>query len=286
MDFDSFLQRAWTDHADAPEDVAGRLAGALTLVERPGQAARLAALVVHVAGEHLGRWSDALELLAALRRQEVLDAEDHRALDRHAAALRLAAGQADAVAGLSTADAAAALAGAAAILAGRSDWAGAIARYDQALAAAAGGLPDGAPALRALAVAGNNLAAALEELAERSEAQVQAMVRAAEAGLTYWRRAGSWLEEERAEHRLASSLLCAGQVAAAVQAADRCLAVCTREDAPALERFFAHAVRSRALHASGAPAAAAAASEAARVAFAQLAAEDRPWCEAELRALP
>ena len=62
------------------------------------------------------------------------------------------------------------------------------------------------------------------------------MIVAAEAALRYWKQAGTWLEEERAEYRLAKSLLIAGRAVDAVASARRCLAVCERHEAPAFER--------------------------------------------------
>jgi len=110
-------------------------------------------------------------------------------------------------------------------------------------------------------------------------------VEAAEGGLAYWKRAGTWLEEERAEYRLAKSLLQAGRADDAVAAARRCLDVCERNDAPAFERFFAFAALAAAERAAGRPAEAAAAREHCRAQFDALPADERPWCEADLRAL-
>jgi hypothetical protein len=76
-----------------------------------------------------------------------------------------------------------------------------------------------AAAQRALAAAGNNLAAGLEEKPDRDAAGTAGMVAAAQAGVECWRRAGTWLEHERAEYRLARSLLAAGQAADAAMAA-------------------------------------------------------------------
>ena len=78
-------------------------------------------------------------------------------------------------------------------------------------ACAVAGLPPESPAIRALAVGGNNLAAALEAKTDRDPTETRGMIDAAEGGLKYWKQAGTWLEEERAEYRLARSLLQAGE---------------------------------------------------------------------------
>src|SRR5205814_895249 len=155
------------------------------------------------------------------------------ALRRHVATLRFASGDAACLAPLSTDDRVAVLALGASTLAGGGAFAGAISAYREALALAGGGLPAGSPALRALAAGGNNLAAALEEKPSRDADETQGMVDAAEGGLRYWKQAGTWLEEERAEYRLAKSLLQAGRAGDAIAAARRCLDVCERNDAPA-----------------------------------------------------
>ena len=59
----------------------------------------------------------------------------------------------------------------------------ALATYRQALHGAEAGLPADSPAIRALAIGGNNLAAALEEKTDRTPAQTAGMVDAARAAL-------------------------------------------------------------------------------------------------------
>ena len=170
-------------------------------------------------------------------------------------------------------------------LAGRGAFGGAIAAYRDAIALAASGLPAGSPALRALAAGGNNLAAALEEKPSRNADETQGMVEAAEGGLRYWKQAGTWLEEERAEYRLARSLLQAGRARDALAAARRCLDVCERNDAPPFERFFAFAVLALAQRADGRAADADASRARCQALFDALPADERAWCEADLRAL-
>jgi phosphosulfolactate phosphohydrolase-like enzyme len=111
------------------------------------------------------------------------------------------------------------------------------------------------------------------------------MIAAAEGGLKYWKLAGTWLEEERAEYRLTRSLLQAGNAAAAVQSARRCIALCDANHAPALEQFFGHAVLALALRATGdADGFAASRREAMRL-YAQVDPGEQPWCKTELAEL-
>ena len=60
--------------------------------------------------------------------------------------------------------------------------------------------------------------------------------------MRYWRLAGTWLEEERAEYRLTRSLLQAGNHEGAVEHAHRCIDVCAANEAPPFERFFGYVV--------------------------------------------
>jgi tetratricopeptide (TPR) repeat protein len=284
MSLDAFIATAWNDHGDHPEEVADRLAGALDMLESPTSVSPFVRIVTHVFGEHLARWSDGIALLESLRGRPQLNG-DHAAagaITRSVAALRFAGNLDTSLAQLSTDDRIAALATAASALAAQRGWKRAIAAYEEALRLAEPGLPSGSPALRALAVAGNNMAASLEEKPDRDPVETRGMVVAAEGGLRYWRLAGTWLEEERAEYRLARSLLQAGDPAAAVEHARRCVDICAANDAPAFERFFGYAVLAIAHARGGDGAAHATARQLALDQYAAVAPEEQQWCKAEL----
>jgi tetratricopeptide (TPR) repeat protein len=288
MSFDAFLETAWKDHGDHPEAVADRLAGALGLVEKPEHIGLLARLATHVLGEHLGQWQRGIDLLSALRGLPAFDGSEEVAagpVRRSIAALRYASGDGSVLASLSVEDRTAVLASAAAAFTGRSEFKRAIAAYGAALELTGAGLPHGSPAIRSLAIAGNNLAAALEEKKDRDDVETQGMIAAARGGLQYWKLAGTWLEEERAEYRLARSLIQAGQATAAIECAERCIDVCKRNDAPPFEQFFGHAVLAVAQRAAGQSTAFAESRRVARRLFEQVPADEKSWCEAELKEL-
>jgi hypothetical protein len=287
MNFDAFIAAAWKDHAERPEAVAARLADAL---DRPGSASEIAAfasLVTHVYGEHLARWSEGVGLLEALCGRPAADGspDASRAIARGVAILRYAGALDSSLSSLPAGDRVAVLATASSALAAQREWARAIAAYEDALRLAAPGLDPGSPATRALAIAGNNLAASLEEKRDRDPLETRGMIVAAEGGLRYWRQAGAWLEEERAEYRLARSLLQAGEGASAAAHARRCVELCIANDAPPFERFFGHAALAFALRHDGDHAAAAAARRQALEQYALIAPGDRPWCTADVEAL-
>jgi tetratricopeptide (TPR) repeat protein len=287
MSIDEFIATAWNDHGDHPEEVADRLAGALDRLVSPADIPPFARIVTHVYGEHLGRWSAGVALLESLRGRVPVDGDPGvaGAITRSVAALRYAGNLDSPLAHLSTDDRIAALATAASALAAQLGWRRAITTYEEALRLAEPGLPSGSPALRALAVAGNNMAASLEEKSDRDSVETRGMVVAAEGGLRYWRLAGTWLEEERAEYRLARTLLQAGDPAAAVEHARRCVDICGANDAPPFERFFGYAVLAIACARSGDGAAHATARQLALDQYALVAPDEKQWCEPELNEL-
>jgi len=287
MTFDAFLAAAWNDHGEHAEEVATRLAGALDLLESPANIPPFASLVTHVYGEHLARWNAGVALLESLRSRLPSDGSPDvsRAIARSVAILRYAGNLGVTSTHLSIDDRTAVLAAAASALAAQQEWKRAIAAYEEALQLAAPGLEPGSPALRALAVAGNNLAASLEEKPDRDGRETRGMVTAAEGGLRYWKLAGTWLEEERAEYRMARSLLQAGNHAHAVAHAQRCIDVCSANNASPFERFFGYAALALAHRPDGDGLAFAAARRQALDQYARIAANERPWCEAEFTAL-
>ena len=139
--------------------------------------------------------------------------------------------------------------------------------------------------LAAMTAERNNLAEALESKPDRSANETFSMIGAAQAGLTYWKRAGTWLEEERAFWRLAKSRLAAGDYADAIASARDCLAVCESNDAPAFERFFGYAALAQAQRAAGDTAGAAASARTAVELHSRVPEDERHWCAAELARL-
>ena len=285
--FDTFIETAWNDHADHPQDVADRLAASIHIVERAEQIPPFARLTTHVFGEHLGQWDQGIAILESLRRRQAFDDGPAvtEALLRNVAVLRFARGDQDALAALSAENRVSVLATASSAFAGQGRFKQAIAAYGEAMRYARVDLPAKSPAIRALAIGGNNLAAALEGKQDRAPDEVRGMIAAAEAGLKYWKLAGTWLEEERAEYRLTRSLLQAGESAAAVGSARRCVAVCEANSAPDIELFYAHAVLALALRAAGDADGFTTARQRALQIYERVAPDERAWCKAELAEL-
>lgn len=288
-DFDTWLARAWDDHASNPEGVLARLrAEAASLINTEGRKPALLQLAHHVCGEHLGRWQEGIEVLqrlSALPAGQAAAASDPAA-QRCIASLALAGGLSDLRADLSASDQVRVTAMAATSLAPhKSPRASALLQEALAMFDAAG-LPSDDPCVRALAVSGNNLAATLEEKPQRSEDEVALMILAAQSARRFWALAGGWLEVERAEYRLSHSCRVAGDAAGARHHALACLEMIAANGQVPLERFFGLEALCLAEHAAGDHAARARAAAQMHGCFQQLAAGDQAWCRATLDKLP
>jgi hypothetical protein len=258
---DDWLDQAWTDHAADPEGVWTRIPDAPLRDDPPQRRFRLAHLAAHVGGEHLGRWTEAEALLDRLAAPLDPGSPEGCGIRRLQGALAWASGdRARAEAFLSRAVPAGTPAGwvrgrmlavAATTLTGRRELDGAFAAFEAALASAEPAPGPADPLARELAVAGNNLASALEERAPLAPVDRERVLVAARAARRWWEVAGTWLEVERAEYRLALSHLAAGRPDGALEHALACRRIVAEHGDDAFERVFAHEALARALRAGG-----------------------------------
>lgn len=159
---------------------------------------------------------------------------------------------------------------------------------DEAAAAACAASDAG----RAYAASANNVAQDLAAGPRGDAARDQLMRVAAHLSQRAWAQAGTWLQQQRAEYRLALCHAVLGQGQAALIHARRCLAACQAGDgqqaADAVEHFFAFEALARAHHAASDAAGAAAAAErmAGLLPDIDLADGLRAWCEQALHDLP
>lgn len=281
------MARAWAEHADAPDAVAQRLRTDTPAPTTAAQISALARLVVHLLGEHLGRFEDGRWRLAALEGHPLArDPAARSELRVGRAALSLAQGVAAPMEDFAPAEAVRAQSSAAAICVGRG-------QSDRALALIAAArqrladLPEATAAdHRPLAVACNNMAWELHDRgAARSAAETAAMLDIAAASHAHWSRAGTWLEIERADYGLALANLSAGRLDEALRHAAQCVAACIGHDAPPFEHFFGHEALARVQHARGDASARDHHVAAARAAFDRLGADDQGACRVALDTL-
>lgn len=258
MNFDEFVSQGWQDHAEDAAGVFARLPEGVGMVAEVAHLPGLAGLVVHVAGEHLGRWDDGIALLDRLEALPVFDAAtpQGKAVLRGKAVLHRCAGDSEAESRCAAraasgewpaaSDRIRILAVAASAFLGRKQVARARADFDECVRLASYGPVRSDPAARALAVTGNNLACELENLPSRTDEETALMLRAAVVARDFWRIAGGWMEEERAEYRLAMSHVKAGDAKGALAHAQECLRIVEANGGDPGEAFFAREAIARA----------------------------------------
>jgi hypothetical protein len=252
-EIDGLVQQGWSDHERDSAGVLERLGSALGRISSSAEIPPVAALLTHVAGEHLGRWDEGLALLDRIEALPVHDAStpDGQALARSRAVLLLCSGrrsQAFEIIPDSPSARIRVLAVAGSALAGQRRTAEGISLFEEALALATYGPDRSDPAARALAVTGNNLASALEERPSRTKDEDRLLELASRTARRYWEVAGSWVEVERAEYRLAMTYVALGRGDEALEHARLCLRGCEANDADASELFFAREALLRAHH--------------------------------------
>jgi len=286
MDFSAFHTKAWHDHTTVARQVAQRLSEGVPLVTTESQLTQLANLAQHVHGSHLGEWRTGMAFIEGLAALALFQPEgaSGQSLRRCLASLAVSAGDESAasLARMSPSDRIRVGAMAAADLA-EHDTPRSLRLLQAALdEAASAGLDAADPMHRALAVAGNGLACVLEEKAGRSPEECALMVLAAQTARHHWAVAGTWLETERAEYRLALTWLQAGDLAQARTHAQNCLEIVAANEGAALERLFGWEALGRVERAAGNATGQAQALAHARTAFAALDASDQSWCRASI----
>ncbi len=284
--FDAFLARAWADHATRGDAVARRLRTRTPPPQSPTQLSALSRFVVHLLGEHLGRFDDARWRLAALRTHALADDSVQSDLRVGEATLNLGQGDDEAAKRLNAAEIVRAESGAATLCLGRGQLERAL-HFIGSAAARLAALPDAElQDHRPLAVACNNMAWELQALGDkRSPPQTQAMLRIAAASREHWSRAGTWLHIERAEYCLALTHLSAGLFDDAWRHAGQCLAVCLHHRAPPMEHFYAHEAMAQVHHARREAAELAHHAQAMHDALGRMSADDRAACAGAMDAV-
>lgn len=285
MQFDEWLGNAWQAHADDAAGVGARvIQEGLPLARSGDDVGALARLAAHVYGEHLARWSDGRAVLGQLRAcaHGEAAAATMRVQD---AGLALAGGLSDARPSLDASERIRVTALAAGSLIEHAPERASELLREAVAAAEASTLADDDPACRALAITGNNMACALEVKAVRSDTERATMILAAQTAREYWERAGTWLETERAEYRLAQTWRHAGDLPQARRHAQGCLAIVRANGSPPLEAFFGWEALGLVERDAGNATGHAHALAQARVAFEALGEDDRGWCKASLDAL-
>lgn len=237
MDFKTYLNTAWSEHAGDPQKVFEGFASHFELCQSDEQVVSLANLIVHVSGEHLGQWTKGIELIDRL--EKLKPVSDPVALNRCRAILHLCKDPAYPFQQFDITEQVRILAVTSSALASQKEIqrAGDYLKYASTLASEKLNPKD--PAIKSLAITGNNLACTLEEKDVRTNQEVELMKNAALMGRKYWELAGSWMEVERAEYRLAKTFLQANDNDRAGLHAQLCSKIVAENGNDPIERFFA-----------------------------------------------
>lgn len=286
MDFNQYLDQAWSAHATESLKVSQNFQEGFNLLQKESEVSDLAHLVSHVMGQHLGRWQEGINWLHQLKAHPLSKCQDiQMALDRYAAGLELAMeGQLE-LDRFSLSDKIRIYALATSAVSEQENTDRTRSFFVRALELAQLGLAKDDPANRSLAATGNNLAASLEEKASRSTTENDLMILAAETGRKYWEIAGTWLQVERAEYRLSQTYLKVEDLKKSLEHAQLCIEIAIANSAPALEIFFGYEALGLAEKARGNKIGFDKAVELAKDSFDKLSDSDRRWCEKSWNAL-
>lgn len=240
MNFNDYLNEAWEQHQDHTEKVFNEFPQYFSLCEKDEDVLSLGHLITHVCGEHLGKWYDGIVLLETLLTEKPMS--DLSGFNRFKATLNLCADKNYSLSGFSDSDQARILASCASALSSHEQLERAIRYLKKADLLAKEKLDAKDPAMKGIAITGNNLACVLEEKENRSKEEVELMIFAARMGRTYWEKAGTWMHVERAEYRLAQTYLKANEPEVAKTHALNCLSIIEKNGNDPIELFFAHEV--------------------------------------------
>ena len=239
MDFDKYLNEAWSAHATNAAAVAAGFAQGYALIAEPSHITQFAHLIVHVYGEHLAQFKNGHNAILQMKAHPLLTDETTRDLARFEATLAVAGNPDQNIDSFSLSDQIRILATALSTNAGLGN-ADIAVKFLERISRLSTELPAGDPGNRAVAVAGNNVACTLEEKSELTAVEKELMLNAAHCSRKFWAIAGTWLQVQRAEYRLARSYLKACDILNSIKHANLCLTICQENSASPLEMFYAY----------------------------------------------
>lgn len=286
MEFNQYLEQAWTDHATDALKVAQTFSKGISLIRKESEVADLAQLMTHVLGQHLAQFDSAIDWLKKLSRHNLATSpESQKFLQRLIVGMSLAAGKNSNLEEFSTSDRIRVLTTATNALSEQKDLEKIKFFFKSALDLAQTKLPEEDPAFRALAITGNNLAGVYSDRTLPAPEEMELMILGAEVARKYWEIAGNWLNVERAEYRLSQVYLKCGDLKRALEHAQTCIEISGANSAPPLELFFGYEALALVEKARSNQKGFEIAFKHAETYFHQLADADKTWCEKSLKAL-
>lgn len=286
MNFETYLNQGWDDHATKPEQVLKSFSSALPLIENDEHISQLAHLVTHVCGQHLGRWSDGIGLLNDLKTNArfVKNGETEKAVNRSILSLQLASGAKVNLENLSLSEQIRVQALAASSLS-EHEPIKASEFLSQAIELSTQGVEKQDPANRSLAVSGNNIASALLEKKNRAPQETEFMIKAAKVGREFWELAGGPIQVSRAEYLLAKVYADAKMFPQGLDHAKQCVRICEDNQLSKMDLYFSYEALVTAEKNNSSLVNEAVALEKAKFYFAHLPPEDIKWCESSMNNL-
>ncbi|MES2801804.1 MAG: hypothetical protein V4654_04885 [Bdellovibrionota bacterium] len=287
MDFNTYLNKAWDDHAKDAAQVTTTFSEGLKLVQNADQLAQLGRLSAHVFGEHLGKWDQGISFLNELKThsQFTKNSEPEKLLMLYSASLALSGQKNPNLTKFSNSEQIRILAMSASSVYEQGSPDKAKEYFLKALDLAASKISKDDPANRSLAVAGNNLACSLEEKSSRNSIEDELMILAAKVARKFWEVAGTWKEVERAEYRLSYSFRQAGNFDESFAHAQLCVEICETNSAPALEFFFGYEALALVEKAKSNDLGYKTAVQQVTSYFEKLSEDDKSWCKSSLEKL-
>lgn len=239
MAFDKYLNEAWSAHADNATAVADGFAQGYDLITEPAHITQFANLVVHVYGEHLAKFQNGRIAIDQLKAHPLLTTEIAHDLARFEATLCVAESHEHQIDNFSVSEQIRILSAAMSTNAGLGKTDIAVELFGR-ISRLSADLPTGDPANRSIAVAANTVACTLEEKSEHSDTEKKLMLDAAHCSRKFWAIAGTWLQIQRAEYRLAKSYLKNSDILNSIKHANLCLTLCQENSAAPLDMFYAY----------------------------------------------
>lgn len=286
MDFQTYLNKSWSEHAKNPQAVADQFVDQIKLLVKSDDIIPFAHLISHVFIEHLCTWTKGKQILTQLLELPLSNnLITQQSLKRSIATMDYLSGEQQDVSQYAISDQVRILATSASGFAATQDILKAQSTLQKAVSLASTELVEKDPAYKVLAMAGNNLSSQLEEKNNRSIEETSLMLFAAKLARKYWEMAATWIEVERAEYRLSQSYLSAGDIALAIQHAEHCLEICKKNSADPMELFFANECFAKIYRKQNKKDEFVKAIQEMEFYLSKLNKEDNPWCVRALNAL-
>lgn len=284
MDFNTYLNKAWNDHATDAKSVANTFHEGLKLVQTAGDLEQIGRLATHVYGEHLGKWNDGLSFINILSQHSQFSANSlvKKSFSIFKGSLSLSAQPSFDLKSYSVSDQIRILAMSASSLSQQGQPDKAKDYFLKAFELGQSGISKEDPANRSLAITGNNLACSLEEKTSRNDKETDLMILAAQVARKFWEIAGGPSEISMAEYRLSQTYLQAEQIEKSFEHAQLCVELCENNKLSALDHFYGYEVIALAEKSRKNEIGYLKAVERLKLLFEQLSDNNKKWCEKAL----